>query len=220
MTRYLRLLTLTLLAGCNGQEAPTPPSAESQLSSSTMPFAVEGPGGIVRIGDSLADAKRAFPPPPRAHVFAKGMSFAITQRPGWSWGTETPDGGGEAFEVSLKDGKVAGIAITQSSGDKAQLHKRVTETLRKLPPALNESRGRTASAWSWKSGRDARIIIALETGLMSSGPMLMILIGDQDDIKLLNYRADDVATTVRQIDLGAEAMRSAPGRAPKRKPGT
>ena len=117
----------------------------------------------------------------------------------------------EAFEVNLKDGKVVGIARTTAVADKKKRLRMVAALMTRLPAPTSKAVGKSASAYGWRSGKDARFLMVLDNGLMGSPPMVMQLIGNQDDLKLLNYRVDDVVTTVKQLDMASEAMKSAPG---------
>ena len=170
----------------------------------TRILAMAGPGGSVAIGNNLASAKRAFPVDKGAQETNTGMNFAILQRPGWGWSTEKTN---RAFEVSLRDGKIVGIAHTIEVPDKVKRTNMMTGILQKHPVPAGKSIGKSASAYSWVSGKNARFLIVMDAGMFGSGPILLELIGAKEDLKLLNYHADDVATLVKQIDMGTEAMK-------------
>jgi len=180
------------------QKPANKPAAETRI------LALSGLGGSVAIGDSLASAKKAFPIPKGAQEMKTAMNFAILQRPGWAWMEEKTN---QAFEVNLKNGKVAGIAQTFGVVDAAIRARVVSEILRWLPKPVNMAVGKSASAYSWVSGANARFLVVMNGGMFGSGPIVMQVIGAKEELKLLNYRTDDVATLVKQLDLGSEAMK-------------
>lgn len=163
--------------------------------------AMVGPGGRVAIGDSLAAAKKAFPAPKGATEM-QAMNFAVFGRKGWSWMVVRP---GQAFEVSLKDGKVAAIARTFEEKRAAARRKLIDSELARLPKPSKQTKGKTAEVYAWTSGRNARFLVTMDNALM--GSIVLSIVGDQADLKLLNYRADDTATLVRQMDMAADAMK-------------
>jgi hypothetical protein len=137
------------------------------------------------------------------------MNFAFFQREGWSWMTQKPV---QAFEVSLKDGKIVGIAYTVSEPDSRKRTELFEKAARSLPAPTGKASGKTATAYGWTAGTNARFRIRMDGGVF--GTVVMDVIGSAQELKMMNYRVDDLTTLVQQIDLGAKALEDAGKRAP------
>jgi hypothetical protein len=201
-----------VVAGCNTRtdqtapDQPGPAKAPVTVDSKLDPRAVlalDGPGGSVRIGDTLEQAKKAFPPPQGAHILG-ATNFAVFSREGWTWATDKPE---QAFEVSLKAGKIVGITQTVGEADEQARKRRMEQTVQKVGPPSAAAEGKTIAVNAWDVKPNARFTITMNQGLFGSGPLVMTVIGDQSELKMLNYRVDDVATLVKQMEIGAEAMK-------------
>ena len=192
-----------VVAGCGDKKTPnTTANVEkpsTNVAANPAALNVEGPNGVVAIGDDLTKAKKAFPAPNGAHVFDKSMNFAILGGDGWAWMNVSQLNG---FEVALKDGKIIGFALTEL-GSKPEPDAAEKEAA-KLGPPTRKAIGKTASAYVWESGDSARVLLLLhkETALLGTGKMT--LIGAKKDLAMLNYRAEDQETIVRIMDAGAE----------------
>ena len=108
MRVYVPLCALCLCFGQSESSAQITRTRTVSKLDAKVVTRLEGPGGSVGLGDTLQQAKKAYPAPNGAHVLGTA-NFAIFSREGWSWATENPP---KAFEVSLKNGKVVGIALT------------------------------------------------------------------------------------------------------------
>jgi hypothetical protein len=181
----------------------------AQPTQKPVPFAskavlsMDGRGGKVTLGDKLEQAKRAFPPPRGAQI-SDARNYAIFQRDGWSWVTEKPV---EAFEVSIKEGKIVGITRSVVMPSEKSRRNLIEQTIRKIGNPTAKAAGKTVSIYAWNAKLNARFLIEMKEGFWGSGPMVMAMIGDQDELKMFNYRVDDLETTVKQMDMGAEAMK-------------
>lgn len=165
-------------------------------------LAMDGPGGRVRIGDALAAAKKAYPAPAGA-MQGGARNYAIFQRPGWSWATEKPL---QAFEVSLKDDKIAGIILTMGVADDPAFDRLLARSIEKIGEPTAKALGKSAAAYAWDVKPHARFLVYMRLGFFSDQPLLLLSIGEQEDLKMFNYRVDDLETLVKQLDMGAEAM--------------
>jgi hypothetical protein len=164
-------------------------------------MSLTGPGGTIAIGDALEDAKKAFPAPKDAEVFDTAMSFTILGVEGWTWG----QGMGTGFEAGIKDGKVVALAHTQLDGPAGD------EAIAGHKDALGEptrmADGKTATMMVWEDGSNARFFIVFKGGNPLFGAGSLTIIGDKEQLKLLNYRSDDPETFVKQMDGTAEQLK-------------
>ncbi|HWA84107.1 MAG TPA: hypothetical protein VG820_11760 [Fimbriimonadaceae bacterium] len=184
-------LLIPLLAGCSQGETN---ANSSSSAASTKALSITGPGGSVGIGDTLEAAKKAFPPPTGATTFDKSMSFAIFNKQGWTWGLK-----GEAFEVALQNGKICAIGLTSesASGEPAKTISQIGEPTRKAI-------GQQASAYVWDVGKNVRFLLCLGPKAILAPNGSMTVIGDKEDLKVLNYNADDPSIFVKQMDGAAQ----------------
>jgi hypothetical protein len=160
-----------------------------------------GPGGSVTIGDTLDQAKNAFPLPKGAQTFDSSMSFAIVTKEGWSWASEAER---SSFEAGTKSGKI--VALGVSSG--APMEGALKEITDQIGEPARKAEGKTASAYVWESGENARFLVLVRDPLPLMPFTRLDLIGRKDDLKLLNYRAEDPASFVAQLDAATEQMKS------------
>jgi len=208
MRIFAAVLAVLLLAGCKpGGESAGPGSQpqttrSSPISASAKPIlTLAGPGGNVAIGDTSDQAKKAFPPPKDAQVYNQSMSFAILGKNGWAWSSVDNMNG---FEAAIANGKVVALALTgvKSSAEPAASIKSIGQPSKK-------AEGKTCSMYVWDAGDEARIVVHMT----ASNPVLpaatITLIGMKSDLNLLNYRADDPETYVKQMDSAA-AMANSP----------
>lgn len=158
-----------------------------------------GPGGSVEIGDSLEQAKKAFPAPAGAHVMDRAMNFAIVTDTGWAWADEKENSG---FEAATKGGKI--IALARTGGDAGQPEKTIAE----IGEPSRKAVGTTAEVYVWDTGKLARFWIHFkeQQPLFPIGSITMV--GSQEDLKLLNYRAEDPKNIVDQMDAASKQMNS------------
>lgn len=197
MHRSVLLLPAVIIVGCASKSTTQPTTEEKKTASVTS---LNGPGGRIDLGASLSDAKSAFPAPKGAQIFDTSMSFAILKTDGWSWASENP---GSGFEAALRNGKAVafGRIGAESAGEPQGTISDIGEPTRKFE-------GKTASAYVWESGPNARFLILVKKPLPMMPFGSMTLIGNKEDLKLLNYRADDPATFVRQMDAAQDQMNS------------
>jgi hypothetical protein len=165
---------------------------------------MDGRGGRVTLGDKAEQAKKAFPAPKGAQI-GDARNYAIFQRDGWSWVTEKPV---EAFEVSLKQGKIVGIIRSVVMPSEKSRKNLIEQTMRKVGTPTSQAAGKTVAIYAWDVKPNARFLIEMKQGFWGSGPMVMAMVGDQTELKMFNYRVDDLETIVKQMDLGAEAMKN------------
>ncbi|HVT11457.1 MAG TPA: hypothetical protein VHE55_04255 [Fimbriimonadaceae bacterium] len=187
-------LLIPLLAGC-GQGGNSANSSSSS-GASAKSLTIVGPGGSVGIGDSLDAAKKAFPPPAGATTFDKSMAFAILNKQGWTWGLKD-----QAFEVALQNGKVCAIAVTGGSASDEP-----SKTISQIGEPTRKAVGKQASAYVWEAGKNARILLCLGPKAIIVPNGSMTLIGDKEDLKVLNYNADDPSIFVKQMDGAAQQL--------------
>jgi hypothetical protein len=192
------LIPLALLCSACGNEE-TPAVKEAPQAASGDVLKLEGPGGIVTLGDSLDIAKKAFPAPEKAQIMPRAMNFAIVTNDGWSWMKIEEERG---FEAAAKDGKVIGLVLTSIKPDPEEPAK----TIAKIGQPTRKAEGKTAKLYVWESGDHARFWMTAKTGLIDLGSITMI--GAKEDMKLLNYRADDPGTFVKQMDAASEQVKS------------
>lgn len=191
MTKTVLLCLFALLiAGCNvegGAAASSPSPGVLVLS---------GPSGHVAIGGSLDEAKQAFPPPAGAMTFDQSMSFAILTKQGWTWSIQN-----RAFEVVLENGKVYALALTgqNTSNESAKTIAAIGEPTRK-------AEGKTVSMYVWDADAYARILICMTSKSILLPNGTITLIGKKQDLKLLNYNADEPDIFVKQMDAGARQV--------------
>lgn len=178
-------------------EAPAPVVEMSNPKAMSL----EGPGGTVAIGGTLDEAKKAFPAPKDAEVYDTAMSFTILGVDGWTWG----QGMGTGFEAGLQDGKIVALALTRLDGPVGE------DAITKQKDALGEptkmADGKTATMMVWEDGSNARFFIVFKGGNPLFGAGTVTLIGDKEQLKLLNYRADDSETFVKQMDGTADQLK-------------
>ena len=170
----LKLLLIMLLALGGGtfyraiplaqaEEAPPAPAVDAVLS-------MEGPGGRVSLGDTLAQAKKAFPARKGATIggallFRDPFSHdnGSVRRDGWSWETMKPR---ETFEVNLLEGKIAAIVHTIGMTNEKSRKNLIEKTIQKLGKPTSQIKGQTADIYAWAMEPNARILI----GYKIAGP--------------------------------------------------
>jgi hypothetical protein len=194
----LLVVVAAVACGCS----PTPSETASKGAAPPKPPAamppIAGPGGKLALGDSLEQAKKAFPAPKDARVFDTSMSLAILREKGWGWQTPT---GQEAFEVMLRDGKVSAVAQTRAIAPRSLLNAAIVD----WGKATAESKGKTAVALSWVRGDSACVAILME--LPGISPYGIRLMGLKTDLQKLSYNPDDPAAFVKQMDAVAAAAK-------------
>jgi hypothetical protein len=201
MRPCLALIAL-FAVGCGSKtepkvKAPAPVIEESN----PRAMSLEGPGGTVAIGGTLDEAKKAFPAPKDAEVFDTAMSFTIFGVDGWTWG----QGMGTGFEAGLKDGKIVALALTRLDGPVGD--NAIMEQRESLGEPTKMADGKTASMLVWEDGPNARFFIVFKGGNPLFGAGSVTLIGDKEQLKLLNYRADDPETFVKQMDSTVDQLK-------------
>lgn len=160
---------------------------------------LEGPSGKVTLKDEFDNAKKAFPAPPGAQVFNSPMSFSVLAKSGWGWGLDSNQSG---FEVAAKDGKVVALALTSAAKSKG------ARSGADLGKPSREATGKTCEMKVWESGDSARIEVLFNGSSALLQNVRIILVGAKSDLALLNYRADDPDTFVKQQDAAAAQMDS------------
>ena len=214
MRRFSILCFLTTLivlsGGCvqRSKSISAQSTDKSGIAVSKTILSMEGRGGAVTLGDKLQQAKKVFPPPKGAQI-GHARNYIIFQREGWSWVAERPV---EAFEVSLKKNKIVGIIKTVAVADPKSRNKLIEQTIRKVGKPTAKAEGETTSICTWDVKPNARFLIEMKQGFPGIGPMVMDVIGEQEELKKFNYRVDDLKATVEQMDMSAEAMKNLPKR--------
>jgi hypothetical protein len=198
------LLPLGLVAGCNqGGETGAPKSEPSLTApvkkSSGGVTSLVGPSGTVSLGDSVDQAKKAFPAPKDAKAIDGPMSFGTIAKEGWAWSIEAKS---EAFEVGTKDGKV--VAMGRIDGSRDVLEKSVA----RIGEPTRRADGKAMSVYVWEAGDDVRFVMDVKKplGMMPQGAMVMV--GKASDLKLMNFQPDDPGRVVKQVDQAMEQMNS------------
>lgn len=192
-------LALCILAGCKGGEQPTKQATTTPAKqSSELVLKMDGPGGTVGIGDDVAIAKKAFPAPKGAQVYDNSMSYTIITPSGWCWSSDN-----DSFEVATKDGKIIAIGLIHNAPQAGEPAKTIT----KLGEPTRKAEGNRAKVYVWENGENARFWITVSGGGMDVGSIE--LIGNKEDLKLLNYHAEDPQLFVRQLDGIAETLKPA-----------
>lgn len=196
MVRILLLALVLLCAGCAPKtEVPAEPVDKSQpVARNAKAVMLSGPGGTVAIGDALEDAKKAFPAPKDAEVFEKSEFFSALGADGWTWG----HGMGTGFEAGIKEGKIIALAYTRLDGPVGG--GAVSEQRSSLGEPTRMADGKTATMMVWEDGSNARFFVVFKGGNPFFGAGSLTVIGDKEQLKLLNYRHDDPDTFVKQMD--------------------
>ena len=83
----------------------------------------------------------------------------------------------------------------------------IEQTIQKVGKPTAQADGKTASMFTWDAKLNGRFLLESKVGLMGGGPSVMAIIGDQEDLKVFNYRVDEPHLTVKQLDMGAEIMK-------------
>ena len=184
------------MIGCAPKSSTVTAASSSQVSVTTL----NGPGGEVKLGDTLKQAKKAFPPPVDARAFDAPMSFGVISKEGWAWSDEAKS---EGFEVATKGGKI--VALGRVSGKPGN---EPGDSIAKLGKPTHQADGKTAAAYSWESGSDARFLLTMKEQLTLMPFSVLLVIGAKEDLKLLNYRSDEPGTFVKQLDAAADQLSS------------
>ncbi len=191
------ILAAAVACGCSPKPNKAEPAAPASQVATKL--SITGPKGKLSLGDSLDQAKKAFPPPAGAEVFDTSLSFAIAGQKGWAWQNKE---GTQAFEVMLRDGKVAAVSVTRQ-GDYGPL---VTLAELEWGPPTNRSKGKNAMAESWISGDLARM--AVTSNLPGVGKVGYLLLGCKSDLKLLMHNPDDPGAFVKQMDMAGSMAKA------------
>lgn len=194
MHRALLLLAVCLLSGCatqSGKPAVAAKAGAKEIQS------LQGPGGGIAIGETLDQAKKAFPPPKDARIFEQSLSFAIFGGDGWAWSHDDM----EAFEVALKDGKIIALARTTKM-DATEPGK----TIAALGEPDRKAESENGAMYVWDAGDNVRFWIAMKFKGGVIPPGQISVVGGKKDLQLLNYRHDDPSAFVAQLDSVAKQM--------------
>ncbi|MGV3617312.1 MAG: hypothetical protein ACO1SV_18450 [Fimbriimonas sp.] len=198
------LLPLGLLVGCGQGGEKVDPKPEGTMAVPEKKPAgevttLEGPSGKVSLGDSVEQAKKAFPAPKEAKTFDNPMSFGTIAKEGWAWSI---DAKAEAFEVGTQDGKI--VAMGRIDGSKDVLEKSVP----KIGEPTRRVDGKAMSVYVWDAGENVRFVMDVKKsmGMMPQGAMVMI--GKAADLKRMNFQPDDPGLVVKQVDQAMEQMNS------------
>lgn len=200
--KWLAALVIAVLTaiGCvGGGSAADPKSALSLV----------GPGGVVAIGDPIEAAKEAFPAPKGVKPQEAPLALAFLYSTGWSW--TAPDG--ESFEAATKDGKIVMLAhgrekMLDSSKEMHAQHQHAGKETRM-------AENRAALLAIWDRGEYARFLLVIKQALPLMGQGGGTMIGRVDDLKLLNFRADDPESFVKALELVLEKAQGKDSKAPK-----
>ncbi len=189
-------LIFLVCTGCAKTESATSgakePAPSAQVNERAMTLI--GPGGSVTIGGTLADAKTAFPAPKGADVYNTPLSFSILDTDGWTW----VEGTGRVFEVAIKGGRIVALAQTRLDGPAPE--NAIDEEKKAVGEPTRMSDGETAAMAVWESGANARFFVLFKGDNFMFGAGSITIIGDKDQLKLLNYRYDDPETFVKQME--------------------
>lgn len=200
MRTTLAIICLIACFGCGDTN-------KSQVSDPQVPkytvLGLLGSSGIVNIGGTLDEAKKAFPPAEKAEVFDKSMSFAILRKDGWAWG----GGSGSGFEVALDKGKIVAMVLTNLDGP--PLADALDLEVRHLGEPTNKAESDNAALYVWVSGESARFFMLLKNDKFMMGPGTMTIIGPKEALKMLNYQYDEPEIFVKMIDNAVDAMKPA-----------
>lgn len=194
------LVAALIAVGCVGGGSAADP--ESALS-------LVGPGGVVAIGDPIDEAKKAFPAPKGVQPDDAPLALSFLYSTGWSW--TGPDG--ESFEAATKDGKIVMLAhgkenMMDSSKELDAQHRHAGKETRK-------AENRAALLAVWDRGEYARFLLVIKESLPLMGQGGGTMIGRVDDLKLLNFRADDPESFVKALELVLEKAPRSDTNAPK-----
>lgn len=179
------------------EEAPPAPAASAVLS-------MDGPGGRVSLGGTLAQAKKAFPARKGARVQDVG-NFVKFQRDAWCWYTKKP---AETFEVSLAEGKVVDIMRTVVMSSERSRKKLIAQTIEKVGKPTAQSKGKSVAVYAWDIKPNARFLVEYIQGPLVNGSVLISAIGSQSDLAKFDMKADDVNGMVARWDAGVEYVKN------------
>jgi hypothetical protein len=186
---FLLIFGAAFACGCSQDKpnAALPAPAPKPVAKLT----ITGPKGKLSLGDALDQAKKAFPAPAGAQVYDTSLAFAIAGNKGWAWQTANNS---QAFEVMLRDDKVAAVAITYMGTPEAAIKSVESE----WGAPTHRTVGKTTMAESWVSGDLARMaVMSNPPGL---GKMGFTMLGLKSDLRLLSYDPDDPSAFVKQMD--------------------
>lgn len=198
------LLSLVVVAGCASKpetpSATTSNSGGGQANQSPAPtpnvddkaLVLTGPGGQVKLGDTVEAAKKAFPPPAGSQQFESSMSYQILTPQGWTWVQEKEKHG---FEAATKDGKIVALGRTNSKGSDEP-----AKTIKELGEPTRKAESPNGGMYAWEAGDNVRILVKMGPKVIMLGGGALTLIGRKEDLKLLNYDSNDPQSFVKQLD--------------------
>ena len=129
---------------------------------------------VLALGDSLADAQRAFPKPAGARAIKHSPAFPLSAGKTWGWGK-----GADSFEVISQNGKLVAISRMIKSPDAF-----VSMLKAELKRAKPTKEGRTRPAtdfYYWESRRGCKFIMLMRSGLDRN--LMGVMIGTKAELR-------------------------------------
>ncbi|MFN8138702.1 MAG: hypothetical protein U0R49_02770 [Fimbriimonadales bacterium] len=194
-------LPVLMIFGCAG--APKDAADANKGPDNRLVLTLKGPGGSVSISDDLDSAKRAFPPAKGAMTLDSPTSFRIFCEKGWAWSAKDDS---QSFEAAVRNGKIIAMATMNQNttiGDQ-----QLKDAIADLGEPTRKAESKNAALYVWESGTNARFFLRIRAQWLLGAPGDGWMIGPVEDLKMLNFRADDPAIFVRQLDAGIEQIKS------------
>ena len=189
--RCLLLTAVTVVLGPCGcaQHPRTPasvagkaPQVAGRPRSGALVVAVVAPGGAsVRPGDLLTDAQKAWPAPAGA-IELGPAALARLSTEGWGWMRQGPD---EAFEVTVRDGRISAIYHSIGLADSVQRMAEFDRQMAALPPPMERHDGSSSRICAWTEVETARVLLTSSGGLL--GPEVVTIVATRADLDVLGY---------------------------------
>lgn len=175
-------VTAMSLAGCATKVSPP----------SNPLLALVGASGKVSLGDTLDQAKLAFPAP-------KGATNVLPDIPteeGLAWNSRES---GTAFYAVAEKGQVIVLAL--------QSPKQLGEpsmTIRQLGPPTRRAEGNVASIAVWDVEPSARILLRTRIAISPFPAGTLTMIGSKANLKFWGFDADHPQALVTELDKNAD----------------
>lgn len=200
MSRLSLAVAVLLSVGCAQQQIEPAKLPEKQPLERPPALELTGPGGVVSIGGTLEDAKRAFPPPKDAEVIDGVSFFADLGLTGWTWGY----GEGSGFEVAVRDGRIVALAHTELDGPAPV--DAVDEQKRLIGEPTRMADGKTTAMLVWEHEGFARFYVVIKGGHPFYGAGSLTVIGETGLLEKRGYVASDPQGYVERSDAAAEEI--------------
>ncbi|MGV3617712.1 MAG: hypothetical protein ACO1SV_20495 [Fimbriimonas sp.] len=188
------LFPLFLIVGCSqGDKSVRAPSGAPG-----DPLSLTGPGGTVRIGDSLAQAMAAFPAPKGVRAEDSDIMTKPPRRL-WLWRTQTKPG--KYFDAIAENGKIVRMSLSETGRGAS------SQTMARLGPPSIKLEGKRGTLSGWEVSNHARWEISYQDSGSDPQPTVFVGIGRKSELGPMPTKAEELDVVVDLVESIASSVK-------------